>query len=309
MGDVTVGKTCPGCYGTNVLKNGTGRGPQQWRCMSEECGIQFGEGKAFGRRFPDEVIATGIGLHLFGRSYRKCAADLERHFSISDTKISGRTVQGWVEKHVDLAVEKVRELPVITAGPWRVEYASLRPADGGCWVVRDSPSSYVLAAQAGDSFDPAVAAALIPIFEESIGKLSDNLHLLTLATDEPFENPKAIKQMFPFGDYIPAKDIPLVHRSDGEMPSRDSIFEFPGDFRYPLQIMRRRGAFRSPESRQRFLDGWVVMLNFFIERDGPGGYTPARGAGVEAPFRSWLDVVNHPPRKLYLEKARSEDEG
>lgn len=281
------------------MKNGTGRGSQKCRCISEGCKIQFGEGKAFGHRFAAEVIATGIGLYLFGRSYRRSASDLQRHFSISDTRISGRTVQGWVEKHVDLAVEKVLELTVRTAGPWRVEYASLRPVDGGCWVVRDSPSSYVLAAQVGDSFDPAVAAALIPTFEESIGKLSDNLHLLTLATDEPFENPKAIKQMFPFGDYIPAKDIPLVHRSDGEMPSPDSIFEAPGDFWYPLQIMRKPRAFRSIESKQRFLDGWVVMLNFFIERDGPGGCTPARGAGVETPFRSWLDVVNYAARKRY----------
>lgn len=300
MSDVPVERTCPGCYGTRVVKNGSGRGPQKCRCISEDCGIHFGQGNAFGHSFPAGVIAMGIGLHLFGRSYRKSAADLKRHFSIHDTNISGRTVQSWVEKYVDLAVEEVRELPVRTAGPWRVEYASLSPVDGGCWVVRDSPSSYVLAAQAGDSFDPAVAAALIRLFEEPIGKLSDNLHLMTLAADEPFKNPKAIKQMFPFGDYIPAKDIPLVHRSDGEMPSPNSIFEAPGDFWYPLQIMRKPLAFRSIESRQRFLDGWVVMLNFFIESDGPGGYTPARVAGVEAPFRSWLDVVNYPARKRYF---------
>ena len=167
-----------------------------------------------------------------------------------------------------------------------VEHEYLDPVEGSCWVVRDSVSSYILAAQAGDSFDPAVAAELIQTFEASIGNLSDNLHLLIFATDKVLGDSEAIKQRFPFGDYIPYKDILVVHKPD-------SIFGLTGVFWCPLQIMRKRKAFRSPESRQRFLDGWVVTLNFFIEHAEPEGYTPAMGVGVEAAFRSWLDVVTY----------------
>ncbi len=303
MCDVPVEKTCPRCYGTHVVNDGHRQGQQQYRCRSRGCGYQFiDRTEAPGHWFPADVIATAIELRLLGRPYRKIAADVERLFSISDTKISGRTVQSWVEKYINIAAEEVWNLPVRAVGPWMVEYASLHPAEGGCWVVRDSVSSYVLAAQAGDSFDPAVAAELMRIFQVSIGNLSDNLHLLIFATDEDFGDsedsqdvPEAIKQQFPFGDYIPSKDFLVAHKPD-------SIFEFPSVFWYPLQIMRKRRAFSSPESRQQFLDGWVVTLNFFIEHDEPGGctepddtvgYTPALGVGVEAPFRSWLDVVNY----------------
>ena len=64
-------------------------------------------------------------------------------------------------------------------------------------------------------------------------------------------------------------------------------------FQIPLQIMRRRGFLRSPESRQLFLDGWVVKHNFFDREDDPDAPVPADEAGLDAPFRSWLDVVNY----------------
>ena len=340
MSDVAAERTCPRCQGTHVVKNGHRQGQQQYRCRSRGCEHQFIDRiESPGHRFPADAIATAIELRLLGRSYRKIAADVEGQFSISDTKISGRTVQKWVEDYISIAAEKARTLPVRAVGPWRVEYASLHPVEGGCWVVRDSVSSHVLAAQAGDSFDPDVAAELMQIFEASIGKLSDNLHLLIFATDEDFGDsedsqdvPEVIKQQFPLGDYIQSKDFLVVSTLDSEVPSPDSIFEFPRDFWYPLQIMRKRKAFRSPESRQLFLDGWVVTLNFFAEHyytegcaehedtegcaehddtegcaehddtegcaehDDTEGWTTALGAlgvGDEAPFRSWLDVVNY----------------
>ena len=293
MSDVAVERTCPRCQGTHVVKNGHRQGQQQYRCRSRGCGHQFiGRIESPGHRFPADAIATAIELRLLGGSYRKIAADVERQFSISDTKISGRTVQKWVEDYISIAAEEVRNLPVRAVGPWIVEYASLHPVEGGCWVVRDSVSSHVLAAQAGDSFDPDVAAELMQMFEASIGKLSDNMHLLIFATDEDSQDvPEAIKQRFPFGDYIQSKDFLVVHKPD-------SIFGLTGDFWYPLQIMRRRRTFRSPESRQQFLDGWVVTLNFFIEYNGPGGYKPVLEVGVDEPFRSWLDVVNNWPEYL-----------
>ena len=296
MCDAQAEKTCPRCYGTHVVKNGHRQGQQQYRCESIGCRYQFTDRpNAPGHRFSAEVIATAIGLHLLGRPYEKIAADVQSLFSISDTSIPGRTVYSWVEKYIDIAAEEVRKLPVRAAGPWMVEHAYMDPVEGRCWVVQDSVSSYILAAQAGDSFDPAVAAELIQRFEASIGNLSENLHLLIFATREDFGDSEAIEQRFPFGDYIPSKDVLVVHKPD-------SIFGLTGVFWYPLQIMRKRKAFRNPESRQRFLDGWVVMLNFFIEHAEPegctehdelGGYTPAMGVGVEAPFRSWLDVVNY----------------
>ena len=140
-----VGEECPRCGGTRVVKNGIGirKGKQQYRCRSPECRLQFMDRpEAFRQRFPAEVVAKAIELRLDGMSYEKIAADVGRRFSISDTGIPAATVLRWVEKYVALAAEEVRKLTVKVYGPLSVEFATLRPAEGGCWLVRDLSTSY-----------------------------------------------------------------------------------------------------------------------------------------------------------------------
>ena len=76
-------------------------------------------------------------------------------------------------------------------------------------------------------------------------------------------------------------------------PEYTLILGRDGAFRDALRTLRRRGALRSQEARQRFLDGWRVMHNFLTDPDDPVYLTPAEDVGVEAPFRSWVDVVNN----------------
>lgn len=39
------------------------------------------------------------------------------------------------------------------------------------------------------------------------------------------------------------------------------------------------------------IDGWLAHYNLFRPHEGLGGKTPAEAAGIEAPFKSWKDVV------------------
>ena len=94
---------------------------------------------------------------------------------------------------------------------------------------------------------------------------------------------EAIHQQLRGTSYVPAQDFePDAFLTIGPRCA----------FRIPLLIMSKRKAFRSPESRQLFLHGWVVMHNFFAREDNPDVRVPADEAGLAAPVRSWLDVVN-----------------
>ena len=293
MSDGNPEKECPRCGGTCVVKNGFREGRQQRRCRSPECWLQFMDRpEAFRQRFPAEVIAKAIELRLEAMSYEKIAADVGRRFFTPPTKIPAATVLRWIEKYLALAAEEVRKLTVKVYGPLSVEYASLRPAEGGCWLVRDLSTSYVLSARAAVSFDAAVVREMMLESIRPIGELDGELFNFTFGIEEDAGGLEdysgileAIKQLpYPFGRFI---------RPEEMEPDYILLLGAGGPFREPLRAMRKRRIFRSPESRQRFLDGWVVRHNFFKVRRGPGGRTPASWAEVAVPFGSWLDVVNH----------------
>ena len=255
MSDGNIGKECPRCGGTRVVNNGIRKGKQQYRCRSPECRLQFMDRpEAFRRRFPVEAIAKAIELRLEAMSYEKIAADVGRRVSISDTGsdtgIPAATVLRWVEKYVALAAEEVRKLTVKVYGPLSVEFASLRPAEGGCWLVRDLSTSYVLAARAAASFDAAAVREMMLESIPPIGELDGELFNFTFGIEEDAggledysDILEAIKQLpYPFGRFI---------RPEEMEPDYILLLGAGGAFREPLRAMRKRRVFRSPESRQQ----------------------------------------------------------
>lgn len=287
---------CPICGSTIFVKNGRPGDQQQYRCRSQECGSQFFERTdTFRQRLPAEVIARAIELRLEGMSYDKIAAEIRRRFSMSDTEIPAATVLRWVNRYISWAAGEVRKLTVKVDGPLSVEYASLYPTQGGCWLVLDLSTYYVLAAQAGSPFDAAMARQMMIKSIEPIGPLSGDVYNFTFGADgtpgemesisdvlEAFKQPQP-----PFGRLL---------RPEEMGPEYFPFLGIRSAFREPLRTMRKRRTFRSPESRQVFLNGWVITHNFFIQRDDLDGRKPAEEAGVEAPFRSWAEVVKHRAR-------------
>lgn len=293
MSDASTRRECPRCGSIPAMMNGPRDDRQQYRCRSRDCGLQFIDRKEpYYQRFRSEVIARAIELRLQGMQYEEVAAEVRREFSKSRTKISAKTVLRWFEKYVNIAFGEVRKLPIKKPEILVVEYASLYPPNGGCWVVWDFYTSYVLATVAGSPFDPVAAREAIAKSEAPIGPLTEKVREFTFWTDENSGNPEAcsdvlaaIKEQLRGGHYIPPEAIGLINLFL-KLGSK-------GAFLQPLRTMQKRKAFRSRESRQLFLDGWVVRHNFFARPDGPDVHIPADSAGVKAPFSSWLDVVNH----------------
>ena len=241
--------------------------------------------------FPTEIIARSIELHLEGMSYRAIIAEVERRRPTSSAKISTATVFNWIEKYVSIASEEFRRLPVKAPQELGVGFASLHPAEGGCWFAWDLETLYISVAQTVGSFDPAKAVEVIdeslPL--PSVWKVDFHIFMSEIwearKSQEAYSDIlAAIKGKYEVGENNPLLPFPLEQTP---ILGRKVIF---GD---PLPIMRNRNAFRRPELRQRFLDGWKVSFNFFDRPGEPDVLVPADLAGIQAPFRSWLEVVSH----------------
>lgn len=296
----TKKKECPRCGLRIAVKNGSRECIQQYKCLSWVsgqqlgCGLQFGDRKKpYYQRYSAEVIAKAIELYLTGMPYKKIAAEVKLRFPLSGTKLSEATILRWVEKYADFAVEAVRGLTMEESAysiSLSVKFASLHPAQVGCWVVEDSRTGWVLAAEAGGSFDPDTAREIVAKSKVPIGPLRGEVDRFTLETDEYHRDLEsfpdvlaAIKEELLCDDCFPPKETqPDISLAGPDGESLDA-----------LKTMRKRKAFRGGQSMQRFLDGCVVTNNFLTDPDDPDYQTPAECAGVQAPFRSWRDVVNY----------------
>lgn len=310
MSSADAERVCPGCYGTLVWKNGSQGGQQYYKCGIPWCRQQFREGpEAYYHRFSAELIAFCITLRFWGMTYGQIVAEAMREFDISGTRISEATVLHWVDHYSNLALA-VEEIwgPGVMPQKVVLECASLYPAAGVCWVIRDLASSRVLAAQVSGRFNPAAASEVIEKLRAYTMGRSDKVRSFTLATDEDLGKTddcaavlETIKQQFPLGDYIPPEGI----------PAKDFILGPGGAFSQALQTLRNRKAFRSLKSREKFLNGRAVMYNHTIRRGDRETFPSAQGEELRSWYLCWLSVVKRRPIDMYLKtlqgKGRSVD--
>ena len=283
---------CPGCGTDHVVLNGSGGGEQRFRCRTKWCGLQFMQsGRAYHRRFSADVIARAIELYLAGLSYRHIAGLVERLFDITDTRISEATVLRWVRDYVGLALEIAgREAPQ-TSGNWCMEYAPLRHAAGGIWLVIDEESSYILLARIAESFDALTAEQVFGLSRAGLSRGNAGPLQLTLLTEPDLVNSDAHRQVTAaLGNLIPRDGWPV------EVGQLWSVSGFGHDRinRMVLLALQTQRRFRSPAARQRFLDAWVFTCNHLASLDDYGEQTAGQRAGISLPGaagRTWSTTV------------------
>ena len=299
MSEVDVERVCPGCNGTLVWKNGFAGGQQYFKCGIPWCGQQFREGpEGYYHRFSAELIAFCITLRFWGMPYGQIVYEAMREFDVSDTRISEATVFNWVDRYVNLALD-MEEKWTLGASPQKLilESVPLHPADGVCWVIRDLGSSCVLAAQVSGTFNSAAAAEVIKKLRASTMGRSDEASSFSFMPHEDIGNTrghaavlKAVKRQFPSADYIPPEEI----------LAKDFILGRGGAFSQALQTMRNRKAFRSLESREKFLNGRAVMYNFVIRTGDWETFPPTQGEGFWSWYKCWLFVVKSRPKDVFM---------
>ncbi len=290
----TVTVNCPYCDATRVVKNGTQKGKQRYRCKG--CAKQFNDsGALHGHRVPTGQVGSAIDMFYSGMSYKQITEMMAKTYDIPEP--SKRAVYEWVKDYTDSAVEEMSQHPAHTSRHWVADEMQLKVGGEQLWNwnVMDAETRYILASHLSPNRDKRAAVAVMRKAAEAATEPPK-----TVKTDQLGSYTQAIKDVFPEAVHIQSQGIRAFTNNNRSE-------RLQGTFRQRAKTLR---GLDSLETGQRYLDGWVIDYNLFREHESLDYKTPGEVAKVSAPFSEWEDVVkasspDDRPRVRNLREARA----
>ena len=277
--------TCKFCGTDDVAKFGkSSGGGQRYTCRG--CKRTFVDNNApAGMRFSAKVIATALNLFYEGTSLEA----IRRHIRLEHGDYPGHaTVYEWIVKYSKKAVGQMGSCQV-NAGPlWAADETVLKVAGGKTktgsdntiwfWDVIDEDSRFLLASHMSQTRTIRDAETLF----RRAGRVAMKPPKF-IVTDKLAAYIDGIERVF-------GADTTHVQSRGMASSTHNNVIErFHGTLKDRTKVMR---GLHSKESARLVTDGWLIHYNFFRPHQSLKGRTPAEVAGVEAPFKSWADVVN-----------------
>ena len=271
----TYAVNCPACGCDRVVKDGTQRGQQRYRCRV--CNKKFrANGKAQGRRMDADLMGSAIRDFYNGISYKKIAEGIEKEYNIPEP--SKATVFEWVRDYTAAAIKDMKDQKAQTSGHWVADemYIDVGGQKVYNWNVMDSGTRYILAAHLSPKRDATAARAVMRKALAAADKPPE-----TITTDKWRAYLRPIRELMPDAKHIQSQG--LAAEINNNMSER-----VQGTYRDRIKTLR---GLDNLDSGQRYLDGWTINYNLFKKHHSLGNRTPADKARVGAPFRKWADVV------------------
>ncbi len=267
---------CPTCDSKMVVKDGTQRGQQRYRC--KDCQKKFrANGKATGRRMDAELMGAAIQDHYDGKSYKKIAEAIEKEYDIPEP--SKATVYEWVRDYSAEAIEEMKDHPAKTGGGnWVADemHLEIKGKKAYLWDIMDRDTRYVLASHLSYRRDGTAARAMLrKALAASDGPPK------TITTDKWRAYIKPIKDLSPETKHIQSQG--LAAEVNNNLSER-----LQGTYRDRTKTLR---SLENIESGQRYLDGWTLNYNLFRKHESLKNKPPASKALKDPPFTEWADVV------------------
>ena len=254
------------------------KGDQRYLCC--KCGRTFMDNKApEGMRYPAEVIASAINQFYEASSLHKIKRQLKLDFGVMPDHSS---IYDWVARYTKRAVKDLEPVKAQAGDTWVADETVLKLKSGGgenIWLFDciDEDSRFLLASHLTPHRYTKDAQTLMEKAEKRAGKtpkivITDKLRSYLGAVEETFGADAKHHQSGPFALERSTRSVERLH----------------GTLKDRTKIMR---GLANRETAKLVLDGWGVHYNYFRPHQGLAGKTPAEAKGVDAPFRSWLDVV------------------
>ena len=266
---------CPVCDSEKVVKDGTQRGQQRYRC--KECRKKFrANGKASGRRMDAEMMGSAIRDFYTGKSYKQIAEGLKEEYDIPEP--SKATIYEWVRDYTDEAKELTADMKAQVGDEWVADEMAVRV--GGWqmwnWNVMDKKTRYILASHLSRTRTQAAANEVMEKAKEAAGRDPN-----TITSDKLKVYRPAITKVFPKTLHI--KSQGLRSSVNNNMSER-----LQGTYRSREKTLR---GLDSMKSAQRYLDGWTITYNHMRGHEALNNDTPGKRAKANPPFTEWADVV------------------
>ncbi|MGD0478379.1 MAG: transposase [Nitrososphaerales archaeon] len=146
---------CPKCGSIRVIRFGSNRGKQSFRC--NDCLHRFREQSLIrGSRYSPEMVSLTLDLYFSGMSERKISRTLNSHFG---TQMGGATVHKWIQKFVPRISEYANSLTPELSATWQADELFVKMKGGEketqykqmnmayLWNVMDRGTRFLLASK------------------------------------------------------------------------------------------------------------------------------------------------------------------
>ncbi len=269
------GLKCKLCNSPDLVRFGTYRGVQRYRCRS--CRATFMDNNALpGMRVPVDAVGAAVSMFYGGLSIRDVSRQLDQIF---DVRPSTSTVYDWVIRYTEKARRIVGEYRPRVGDVWTADETVLKIGGVNTWFwdIVDEDTRFLLASHISLTRTIRDAETLMRRSLRLAGRAPR-----VIVTDKLAAYLEGIERTF---------GAATRHRQSGPFAlerSTRSIERFHGTLKDRTKVMR---GMANRETAALVTEGWLLHYNFVRGHEGLGGETPARAARVRVPFRNWAEVV------------------
>jgi len=266
---------CKYCQSKDIMKIGTRNGVQYYICR--KCKRRFtAKDTPFGMRTPIEQIGASLNMFYDGLSL----SDISRHLDETyNNPVDPSTVYRWLIRYTNKAIDELEKLKPIVSDTWVVDETVVKVGGRNVWFldIIDEDTRFLLASYLSRHRGILDVATVM----HRAWKRTDNAPRFIIS-DSWGTYPDGIERVFgAYSKHIQAKGI--THEINTNLIER-----FHGTLKDRTKVLR---GFKTLESAELILDGFLIHYNFFRPHMSLRDKTPAQVAKIQSPFRNWTELV------------------
>jgi transposase-like protein len=281
---------CVKCGSIKVIKFGTRKGTQTYRC--NDCAMRFTPSLIKKARYSPETISLTLDLYFSGLSTQKIARTLKDHFEV---ELDQSTVHRWIARFIPEISEYVDSLTPQLSDTWHADEVFVKMKGGETvrggvdrkkmdgmaylWNVMDRKTRFLLASRLSAKRDSLGA---IGAFNRAI-TVAHGSEPETVMTDALTAYSDTIRRVFDKKpNHVAKAGIGKPHANNNR------VERLNGTIRERVKVQR---GWKSPKSQ--IAEGQRIHYNFVKPHMALEGQTPAQAAGMNLPKGKgkWLDLM------------------
>jgi len=283
---------CKYCQSENVVKNGTVKGEQVYKCKA--CGHRFTEGSEFPKmRIQARIISSSIDLYFEGLSVRKIQTQIDKLFGVH---VSQMAVWKWIMKYSKLVSQYVETLSPQLLGIYHVDETAIKckGVQKWFWEIIDEQTKFLVSSHLSGSRTTEDAVAL---FEKSVriakrkpvSIYCDGLPAYVDGYNKVFRTMR--KDTRP--ELIRSVGIRNVHNQNAVEQLHSTLKD---------RLKPARGL-KEEDTVRTLLEGWVVHYNYVRKHQTLKGKPPAQASGLNVKS-NWYDLVKSATKDMATKEKK-----
>jgi putative transposase len=259
------------------MKYGSKAGTQYYKC--NDCHRKFaGRIAPEGMRFSTATIGESLGLFYDGLSL----SDISRHLQVTQAmSVDPSSVWHWVIRYSKEANRVLDKVKVKTSWQWIIDETMIKVEGQNAWLwdVIDFRTRFLLATHL--TVTRTIKSAVAVLSQAQSRSLSIPKRIVS---DGMKAYPEAIEQVFG------ADSSHIVAKGLTAEVNTNVVERFQGTVKERTKVMR---GLKTMETAKIISEGFIVHYNFLRPHMTLNGKTPAKAAGLNMPFKTWIELVDY----------------